>query len=533
MTYPATTAELSAITAELSFPAEPARRRLLRRIAGALCLCLGAAVLTGWYTHNFLLLRVSPAFVAMAYNTALGFFLGGLGLLASASSRRPARIGAWIGGGGAALIGLLTLGEYGLHVRFGIDELLMRSYVRSGITAPGRMAFCTALCFSLCGLSLLLGQGRRFPARPALLSALASAVIGLGLVALSGYLAGIAQSYAWGQLTRMAVHTAAGFVWLGVGLLTLAMRDEQASDKEPASDKEQARNAPGWLPVFAGTTAASVTLCLWQALVVEESAQAALVRRLIASSRLPPPSADAFQPLIPVGALIGGLLLALLLAGAVFLAQTARQQAKELRLVRDGLEQRVAERTEALAQANTALEEVSGWQRSFLRDALANVTDGKLLLCSEAGDLPPLRGSLHGGAIALTPQGGLRDLRCRAVAAAEAGRFSEERVHDLVTAANEAGMNAIVHAGEGMALIGLDSSGTIQIRVEDAGQGISLENLPRAALSRGFTTAGTLGHGLKMMLQAADRLWLLTGPTGTIVVLEQDRLAPEPAWSSR
>ncbi len=226
------------------------------------------------------------------------------------------------------------------------------------------------------------------------------------------------------------------------------------------------------------------------------------------------------------------MLLALLLAGAVFLAQTALQQARELRGVRDSLEQRVAERTEALAQANTALQEVSGWQRSFLRDALANVTDGKQRLCSGASELPPLRESPHSKSIALTPQGGLRDLRRRVIAAAEASHFLEERVHDLVTAANEAGMNAIVHAGAGIALICLDSSGTIQIWVEDAGQGISMENLPRAALSRGFTTAGTLGHGLKMMLQAADRLWLLTGPTSTVVVLEQDRSVPEPAWSA-
>ncbi len=525
--------------AELHPSAEPALRLLLRRITGLLSLGMGLIVLIGWYSHNLLMLRISPAFVAMAYNAALSFFLSGAGLLASSSSRRSVRWFAGIAGAAAALIGLLTLIEYLLPVNFGIDELLMHSYIRSGITAPGRMAFCTAFCFSLSGLSLLLVQSRRFPARPLLLSAFASAILGLGLVALSGYLTGIVQSYVWGQFTRMAVHTAVGFILLGVGLLTLAVRDEQVSTNEQASvnkqssHRDQDRNTPGWLPIFAGTTAASVTLCLWQALVVEEGAQTALVRRLAASSRLTSPPSVSLQPLIPIGALFGGLLLALLLAGAVFLAQTARQQAKELRLVRDGLEQRVTERTEALANANAALQEVSGWQRSFLRDALANVTDGKLLLCSDAGDLPPLRGGLHGSAIALTPQDGLRDLRCRTAAAAEANRFTDERVYDLVTAANEAGMNAIVHAGEGVALICFDNSGTIQIRVEDAGQGISMENLPRAALSRGFTTAGTLGHGLKMMLQATDRLWLLTGPTGTIVVLEQDRSAPEPAWSVR
>jgi hypothetical protein len=32
------------------------------------------------------------------------------------------------------------------------------------------------------------------------------------------------------------------------------------------------------------------------------------------------------------------------------------------------------------------------------------------------------------------------------------------------------------------------------------------------------------------MLQTCDRVWLLTGAGGTIVVLEQERNAPEPAW---
>ncbi len=57
-----------------------------------------------------------------------------------------------------------------------------------------------------------------------------------------------------------------------------------------------------------------------------------------------------------------------------------------------------------------------------------------------------------------------------------------------------------------------------------------MENLPRATLSRGFSTKATLGHGLKMMLETADRVYLFMGPTGTTVVLDQDRNKPLPAW---
>lgn len=76
----------------------------------------------------------------------------------------------------------------------------------------------------------------------------------------------------------------------------------------------------------------------------------------------------------------------------------------------------------------------------------------------------------------------------------------------------------------------LDENGTVQVWVRDQGEGINVENLPRAALSKGDTTAGSLGHGMKMMLESVDRLWLLTGPEGTTVVMEQDRLPPPPPW---
>ena len=65
--------------------------------------------------------------------------------------------------------------------------------------------------------------------------------------------------------------------------------------------------------------------------------------------------------------------------------------------------------------------------------------------------------------------------------------------------------------------------------MQDRGAGIDLAKLPRATLERGFTTAGSLGHGFWLMLQTCDRLWLLTGPEGTTVVLEQDREMPGAA----
>jgi anti-sigma regulatory factor (Ser/Thr protein kinase) len=108
--------------------------------------------------------------------------------------------------------------------------------------------------------------------------------------------------------------------------------------------------------------------------------------------------------------------------------------------------------------------------------------------------------------------------------------FPAERWQDLMTAVSEAGMNAVVHAGGGVARVCDGSHGTVQVWIEDRGTGITVHTLHRATLERGFTTAGTLGHGFWLMLKTADRIWFLTGEAGTTVVIEMDRAQPEPQW---
>ena len=166
-------------------------------------------------------------------------------------------------------------------------------------------------------------------------------------------------------------------------------------------------------------------------------------------------------------------------------------------------------------------------QRAFLRDVLASVTEGRLRLCDTPGDLPPAL-TPFGEPLPLSMSGGLRELRRQAVAAAQAAGLPDVRGFDLEMAVGEAGMNAIVHAGEGTGQVLWDPAlGAVQVRVSDQGEGITVENLPRATLERGYSTKATLGHGMKMMLQTTDALWLLTGPTGTTVVLVQQPRSAE------
>lgn len=166
-------------------------------------------------------------------------------------------------------------------------------------------------------------------------------------------------------------------------------------------------------------------------------------------------------------------------------------------------------------------------QRAFLRDVLASVTEGHLLLCDAASDLPaPL--TPFGEPIALSRKDGLQGLRHLALDAAEG--MAEERKHDLVTAVSEAGMNTITHGGgSGTGRVSVGADGTVQVRIEDQGGGIELASLPKATLARGFSTKASLGHGFKMM-QQVDRVYVLTGPGGTTVVLEQAQAAPLSEW---
>lgn len=190
----------------------------------------------------------------------------------------------------------------------------------------------------------------------------------------------------------------------------------------------------------------------------------------------------------------------------------------------------LAERTRVEAENARLLSEArenTVRQRAFLRDVLASVTEGRLRLCDTPDDLPPAL-IPFAEPLPLSLSGGLRELRGQAAAAAQAAGLPEVRGFDLEMAVGEAAMNAIVHAGAGIGQVFWErDKGVIQVRISDHGEGIAVENLPRATLERGYSTKATLGHGMKMMLQTADALWLLTGVTGTTVVLVQHPHSPE------
>jgi anti-sigma regulatory factor (Ser/Thr protein kinase) len=65
--------------------------------------------------------------------------------------------------------------------------------------------------------------------------------------------------------------------------------------------------------------------------------------------------------------------------------------------------------------------------------------------------------------------------------------------------------------------------------MSDHGPGIPALTLPDVALRRGYSTAGTLGMGYKIMISFVDKVYLATGPKGTTVAVEMKLQPEEPS----
>ena len=286
-------------------------------LSGSFSLLLGMVVIVGWHTNSPLLIQVLPGFVPMQYNTALGFVLCGVGLVAM--GREKIAVGAGLL---AALIGCLTLCEYGFGVDLGIDELFMRHTITVKTSHPGRMAPNTAMCFALVGSAtawLAMSTDRRGA------GLLGTFALALGVVALSGYLIGVETAYGWGHLTRMAVHTAVGFIALAVGIVCFVWDRVYGPDS-------------GWRETWFGGAIALLTLLLWQALAAREE----VIGQIAKSDGA---ALNQARSILPEVVLATGLIAALMLVLMLRLQRRERLHLRELVTVNRSLEQEIGERS--------------------------------------------------------------------------------------------------------------------------------------------------------------------------------------------
>ena len=298
---------------------------LVAAASGASVAALGGLVVAGWLTVAVALIQVLPGFPPMQYNTALGFMICGAALLTAAlEQRRP----TLLLGGLATGMGIATLIQYVFHTDLGIDDLMLETYLLTGVSNPGRMPPNTAVALTLIGTALLglscrpLSRSRHL--YPALLGTI---VISLGTAALVGYAARVPGAYGWGHFNPMSVHTALGLILLGGGIVGLAWNATQ----RPSSE------TPPWLPTLVAVAVGTVTICMWYALAVGP-------RTPFGRIVLPP---TPIGPALPNITLAAGLLSALLVGWSLRVEQTSRRRAISLAATNLALSQQSQAREQA------------------------------------------------------------------------------------------------------------------------------------------------------------------------------------------
>ena len=189
----------------------------------------GAVVLAGWALHREALKSVLPAAVAMRANTALGFLLCGVALALAVTprlwARRLARALAVV----TALLGFFTLLEYFSGLSLGLDEWLFRDpSMPFGDSVPARMSPAAAFCFLVAGGALLAGaRPNRRRERDPYIGATGASLAAVGLIGIAGYAVDGIFNVRWWNYTGLAIHTAVGFCFLGLGILGLVWRHGQ------------------------------------------------------------------------------------------------------------------------------------------------------------------------------------------------------------------------------------------------------------------------------------------------------------------
>ena len=321
---------------------------LVAAASGASAAVLGGLVVAGWLTVAVALIQVLPGFPPMQYNTALGFMICGAALLSAALDlRRPAALLGVLAG----LIGSATVFQYVFQSDLGIDQLLIETYILTGVSDPGRMGPNSALALTLIGTALLSLAWRplfrHWHVCPALLGAV---VIAIGTAALVGYAAGVPGAYGWSHFNPMAVHTAIGFTLLGGGVVGLAWN----------AAAPESREAPAWLALVASVAVATVTLCMWSALSSGDASD---------------PSPVAAAPMLPNLTLATGLLTAILLGWSVREGQISRRRARALQATNHALSQEIQTRT----RMEEAVQQLAAIVESSDDAILATTLDGRIM----------------------------------------------------------------------------------------------------------------------------------------------------------
>jgi signal transduction histidine kinase len=187
---------------------------------------LGFAVLLGWSVHSAFLIQLAPHLPPMQRATAVNFVLIGIAFLGIVLNW-PRLV--FIGSAVTAVVALIAL-------------------------VVGRMSPATALCFLLFAAGFVLAQTSSLNRRSIVLGVPGLAVSAIGATCCISLIWGSGAAFALATPTRIGLHTAGGFLLIGIGVCALAWDMIQPGLGEPV-----------WVPIGVTIFVATVRLGLLQA----------------------------------------------------------------------------------------------------------------------------------------------------------------------------------------------------------------------------------------------------------------------------
>lgn len=188
-------------------------------------------------------------------------------------------------------------------------------------------------------------------------------------------------------------------------------------------------------------------------------------------------------------------------------------------IVRDITERKHAEETRLKMQMDLDVQ-----KRSFYRETILSVTDGKLNIVEQADVEPYI--ARASASVEVNDYSEVSPARREVEEYVLERGITGDREDSFMVGVGEAITNAVKHGKQGKVYVGSDDE-SVWVVINDKGAGIESLILPRAVLLRGFSTKPSLGLGYSIMLDVSDRILLNTGENGTTVVLIKEITEPE------
>lgn len=186
------------------------------RCAGYFILAVALLVMVGWVMEIPSLTTLYPDFPSMKFNTALAFFIAGIGILIGRTPRGNTALRV-IGGVLWLLMGASLL-QYPMGISFGVDQLFWRDVYSSEF--PGRPSRATCILFVLSGALMICAQKVTNPCLWFMHIALMAGIF-ISIAALVTYVLDARSVLSVQLFSSIAVHTAILFFILFLALAVL------------------------------------------------------------------------------------------------------------------------------------------------------------------------------------------------------------------------------------------------------------------------------------------------------------------------